>query len=81
MVLISTRESNLVTDEPGANLLTNANTIAHLFGEGIKVNNIDPDVVNNIDALISAYAYKESDSDTKKLFRDLTKSLSCKVFK
>lgn len=63
----------MVTDEPGANLLTNANTIAHLFGEGIKVNNIDPDVVNNIDALVSAYAYKELDSDTKKLFRDLTK--------
>ena len=63
----------MVTDEPGANLLTNANTIAHLFGEGIKVNNIDPDVVSIIDALVSAYAYKELDSDTKKLFRDLTK--------
>lgn len=63
----------MVTDEPGANLLTNANTIAHLFGEGIKVNNVDPDVVNTIDALVSAYAYKELDSDTKKLFRDLTK--------
>ena len=63
----------MVTDEPGANLLTNANTIAHLFGEGIKVNNIDPDVVNTIDALVSAYAYQELDSDTKKLFRDLTK--------
>lgn len=64
----------MVTDEPGANLLTNANTIAHLFGEGIKVTNIDPDVVNTIDALVSAYAYKELDSDTKKLFRDLTQS-------
>ena len=63
----------MVTDEPGANLLTNPNTIAHLFGEGIKVSNIDPDVVNTIDALVSAYAYKELDSDTKKLFRDLTK--------
>ena len=63
----------MITDEPGANLLTNPNTIAHLFGEGIKVNNIDPDVVNTIDALVSAYAYKELDSDTKKLFRDLTK--------
>ena len=31
----------MITDEPGANLLTNANTIAHLFGEGIKVNNIE----------------------------------------
>lgn len=59
------------TGEHGTNLLRNAYAIAHLFGEVGRARQADPELVKQIDALVSMYALERIENHHKTMLADL----------
>lgn len=64
------------TGDYGNNLLRNATAISHLFGEVGQARKVDPELVKQIDALVSMYAIEGLDAHMRTNLAELVKNES-----
>lgn len=59
------------TGVPGSNLLRNAEALARMFNEKVAKITITPDLISNMDELVSLYAIRDMDQAERTTFNDL----------